>query len=156
VTDLPAGAPEPVLCGTVLYIEDDAVSSVLVEDVLRTFHPQLSLLRAATGGEGVRIAREQHPDLVLLDMHLPDTTGLEVIRELNREIAAGAFRVVLLTADRISADVIKALSLGAYEYWGKPINLAQFSHGIRRALRGERAQLPAHLAEAINSGRMTA
>lgn len=142
--------------GTILYIEDDPVSSVLVEDVLRTFHPQLSLLRAATGGEGVRLAREQHPDLVLLDMHLPDTSGLEVIRELNREIATGAFRIVLLTADRISTDILKALSLGAYEYWSKPINLAQFSGGIRRALKGERAQLPAHLAEAISAGRLTA
>ncbi|NRF70704.1 response regulator [Aquincola sp. S2] len=141
--------PDGTLIGTVLYIEDDPVSSSLVEEILLTLHPHLTLLRAATGAEGVRLAREQHPDLVLLDMHLPDTSGLEVIRELNREIAAGAFRIVLLTADRISADVIKALSLGAYEYWAKPINIPQFDRGVRRALSGAPALLPMHLAQAI-------
>lgn len=133
----------------VLYVEDDAVSAALVREIFDTLFPSLELVHAATGAEGVRLVREAHPDLVLLDMHLPDMSGLDVLRQLT--LIAGAPRVVLLTADKISPDVVKALALGAYEYWTKPINLTQFQEGVKRALAGGPARLPQHLASAIAS-----
>jgi len=67
-------------------------------------------------------------------MHLPDIGGLEVVRALNEEIAAGKLRVTLLTADSLSMDIVKAMSLGAYDYWVKPLNLAKFETALKRAL----------------------
>jgi len=71
---------------------------------------------------------------VLLDMHLPDIGGLEVVRALNEEIASGKLRVTLLTADTLSMDIVKAMSLGAYDYWLKPLSMAKLEAGLKRAL----------------------
>ena len=68
-------------------------------------------------------------------MHLPDFGGLEVVRALSVEISQG-LKVALLTADSLSMDIIKAMSLGAYEYWIKPIDIQQLEDGVKRALGG--------------------
>lgn len=126
------------LRGTVLYIEDEPVSVQLVSALLEA-HPGVHLLHAATGAEGVRMARTMRPDFVLLDMHLPDMGGLDVVRQLSDAIAARGLRVSILTGDRLTMDIIKAMSLGAYEYWVKPLGAAVFEAGLRRALTGTRA-----------------
>jgi two-component system, cell cycle response regulator DivK len=120
--------------GTVLYIEDQEVNLQLVEALLAGM-PGIKLVKARTGAEGVALARSEHPDLVLLDMHLPDFGGLEVVRALSVEISQG-LKVALLTADSLSMDIIKAMSLGAYEYWIKPIDIQQLEDGVKRALGG--------------------
>lgn len=125
------GALEPQ--GTVLYIEDQDLNFLLVQAQLAATLPGVTLLRAATGAEGVEKVRQERPELVLLDMHLPDTGGLEVVRALNVEISQG-LKVALLTADHLSMDILKAMSLGAYEYWVKPISASQLEKGVRRGL----------------------
>ena len=75
------------------------------------------------------------PDVILLDLHLPDISGLEVVRSLSELIAKRRFRVILLTADTFSIDVVKAMSLGAHEYWVKPISLDRLLTGLARALQ---------------------
>ena len=120
--------------GTVLYIEDQEVNLQLVEALLAGM-PGIELIKARTGAEGVALACSAHPDLVLLDMHLPDFGGLEVVRALSVQISQG-LKVALLTADSLSMDIIKAMSLGAYEYWIKPIDIQQLEDGVKRALGG--------------------
>jgi CheY-like chemotaxis protein len=120
--------------GRLLCIEDNPINMTFVEAMLADL-TGVELVKAATGAEGVRLARSERPDLVLLDMHLPDIGGLEVVRILNVEIAGG-LRVVILTADHLSMDVIKAMSLGASEYWVKPIDGKRLRDGITRYLRG--------------------
>ena len=120
--------------GTVLYIEDQEVNLQLVETLLSGM-PGIKLIKARTGAEGVALSRSERPDLVLLDMHLPDFGGLEVVRALSVEISQG-LKVALLTADSLSMDIIKAMSLGAYEYWIKPIDIQQLEDGVKRALGG--------------------
>jgi len=132
----PAAAPSD-LHGTVLYIEDDPVNVLVVEQLLAA-HPGVRLLHAGTGREGVHLARTGHPDFVLLDMHLPDIGGLEVVRQLNEDIAVRGLRVTILTGDHLSMDIIKAMSLGAYEYWIKPPAPKVFEAGLQRALTGRR------------------
>lgn len=124
------------LVGKIVYIEDDPISVVLVQSVLEVLYPRVELLHAATAVSGVRMVRQAHPNLVLLDMHLPGSSGIDVLRELNPEVSTQGLRVTLLTADAATPDVIKAMSLGAYEYWRKPLNLALFRCGVRRALSG--------------------
>ncbi|MEO7338307.1 MAG: response regulator [Caldimonas sp.] len=126
--------------GTVLCIEDQPISMDVVEAMLGTY-PRIRLVKAFTGGEGVRLVERERPDLVLLDMNLPDMSGLEVVRALSVQISTHGLRVVLLTSDSFSIDVVKAMSFGAHEYWPKPLTLERAASGLRRVL-GEGAARP--------------
>jgi CheY-like chemotaxis protein len=134
---LPSDPPAAELRGKVLYIEDVAVNFAVVEAAL-ALHTGVQLIRATTGLEGVRLVRSERPDFVLLDMHLPDISGLEVVRRISEDIAARRLRVTILTGDNLTTDVIKAMSLGAFEYWVKPVDARVLEAGVRRALTGER------------------
>jgi len=123
-----AVAPQSVLC-----IEDHPLSMALVEILLEGL-PGVRLLKAFTGREGVRLAKAELPDLVLLDMRLPDISGLEVVRELSELVSQGLLRVVLLTGESFSMDVVKAMSLGAHDYWPKPLTAERVRDGVTRAL----------------------
>jgi len=131
-------AAEQQLKGSVLYIEDVDVNYLLVESILAPY-PGVKLLRASNGIDGVRRVRNEHPDFVLLDMHLPDISGLEVVRLLSETIAERQLRVTILTSDHLTMDVIKAMSLGAFEYMVKPVDPALLEAGVRRALTGKKA-----------------
>jgi two-component system, cell cycle response regulator DivK len=133
----PSPPPAEPLRGKVLYIEDDETNVVLVRALLEQ-HAGIEMIHAASGREGVRMVRSERPDFVLLDMNLPDISGLEVVRELNIDITSRGLKVNILTGDPLSMDILKALSLGAYEYWLKPLNLQVFEDGLRRALTGRR------------------
>jgi CheY-like chemotaxis protein len=132
---LPAEKP---VQGTVLCVEDHAVTMAVVEAMLATF-PGIRLLKADTGRAGVALARAQAPDLILLDMNLPDISGLEVVRALSEEISQKRLSVVLLTADSLSIDVVKAMSLGARDYWLKPLTLAKLQSSLGRLIDRSRA-----------------
>lgn len=121
------------LRGSILYVEDEPISFAVVEELLSS-HPDVRLIRALTGDEGVRLARSEHPDAILLDMHLPDMSGIEVVRRLSEDISAGSFSVVLLTGDRLNIDVLKAMSLGAVEYLVKPVSRQRLEIALQRAL----------------------
>ncbi|URI10707.1 response regulator [Aquincola tertiaricarbonis] len=131
------------LRGKVLYIEDAETSMAVVEGMMQHF-PGVQLLQATTGRQGVEMVRQERPDLVLLDMHLPDISGLEVVRILNQEISDRGLRVTILTGDKLSMDIIKAMSLGAFEYWIKPVELRVLASGLRRALGGRTAHPARH------------
>lgn len=132
-----ADSPDAELRGKVLYIEDVALNFAVVEAGL-AMHPGVELIHASTGLEGVRRVHSDQPDMVLLDMLLPDISGLEVVRRINEVIATRGLRVTILTGDGFSMDVIKAMSLGAYEYWVKPVDPRVLEEGVRRALTGKR------------------
>lgn len=136
--DQPQDDTASALQGKLLYIEDEPVNVLIVEGLLAR-HPGVQLLHAATGLQGVEMARSERPDFVLLDMHLPDIGGLEVVRRLSEDIAGRGLRVSILTGDHLTMDIIKAMSLGAYEYWIKPLDARVFEAGLKRALTGKRA-----------------
>jgi CheY-like chemotaxis protein len=123
-----AAAPQCVLC-----IEDHPVNMALVESMLAGLSG-VRLLKAFSGREGVRLAKAERPDLVLLDMRLPDISGLEVVRELSELVSQGLLRIVLLTGEAFSMDVVKAMSLGAHDYWPKPLTAERVRDGVTRAL----------------------
>ena len=128
------GAPAKPMHGKVLYIEDEPVHLELIE-VMLAGSPGITLIKTTTGREGVRLAQTELPDVILLDLHLPDISGLEVVRSLSEQIAKRQFRVVLLTGDSFSIDIVKAMSLGAAEYWIKPISLERLESGLARVLQ---------------------
>ena len=135
---LPGDEPLAELQGKVLYIEDVDVNYLLVESLLAP-HSGVQLMRAATGQDGMRLVRSEMPDFVLLDMHLPDMSGLDVVRQLSDTIAERQLRITILTGDRLTMDIIKAMSLGAYEYMVKPVKPDVLEAGLRRALTGKQA-----------------
>lgn len=123
---------------SVLCIEDEPVDQLLVEAQLAHF-PNVRLLKASRGKEGIQLALAERPDLILLDMHLPDMGGLEVVRALNTQISEGLYRVILLTGDNFSLDIVKAMSLGAHEYWLKPLKFETLRNDLPRVVRAARS-----------------
>ena len=121
------------VCGTVLCIEDHPLHMSWIEELLKHF-PGIRLLKAMTGRDGVQLALAEKPDLILLDMYLPDIGGLEVVRMLCEEIAVRRVAVILVTADSFSIEVIKAMSLGARDYWVKPLTMDKLRKDLPRAL----------------------
>ena len=132
----PAHSPAPTdaeLRGKVVYIEDAPMYFELVKALLKP-HRAVQIIHASTGQEGVELVRRERPDFVLLDMHLPDISGLDVVRMLSEDIASRRLRVTILTGDSLSIDIIKAMSLGASEYLVKPVNAQALERSLRRAL----------------------
>jgi PAS domain S-box-containing protein len=107
---------------TVLYIEDNPVNMKLVERVLAR-RPGTRLLQAMQGRLGIELAREHQPDLVLLDAHLPDMHGEEVLRQLREDPATREIPVVVISADAMPDRVSKLLAAGARAYLTKPLEV---------------------------------
>ena len=90
---------------------------------------------ASTGQEAIKAAREERPDVVVLDLMLPGVSGYEVLRELRRHPDTGDVGVILLTARREEADRIKGLSLGADDYLTKPFSPQELTLRVSAVLR---------------------
>jgi PAS domain S-box-containing protein len=118
-----AGAPGAVR--SVLYIEDNLSNLKLMERILaqrQGFH----LLAAMQGRLGLELARDHHPDLILLDLHLPDMPGTDVLRELKTNPATRDIPVVVVSADATAGQKARLLDEGARAYLTKPIDLKEF------------------------------
>jgi signal transduction histidine kinase/ActR/RegA family two-component response regulator len=110
----------------VLYVEDVVANVRLVEEIFAR-RPSIRLIPAMLGRLGIELARDHHPHLIFLDLHLPDMTGADVLAALRRDGATRAIPVVVLTADATRAEIDRLKRLGARSYETKPI-------GMRRLL----------------------
>jgi CheY-like chemotaxis protein len=124
-----AGGPQR----SVLYIEDERLNVVLMEEVFRT-RPEWALSIAEDGAEGLQMARALRPHLVLIDMNLPDTTGLALIRTLRSDPATLPLLCIALSADAMHEQIDAALAAGFDEYWTKPIDLPRMLKDLARRL----------------------
>jgi signal transduction histidine kinase/ActR/RegA family two-component response regulator len=123
VPQLPEASPgKPT---TVLYIEDNPSNLRLVERLLAQ-RPSVRLLSAIQGGIGLDLAREHRPDAILLDVHLPDIPGEEVLRRLREDPRTREIPVVVVTADATSGQRGKLLEAGARAYLTKPLDVKEF------------------------------
>ena len=127
--DAAAAAPQ----GSLLYIEDEPVNMLLVNELVSRW-PGVVLRCAATGGQGLAAARAEPPDLILLDMQLPDMTGLDVLRALKGEPQLSRTRFVGVSANAMPEDVQRALRAGVDDYWTKPLDFAVFTAGLQRLM----------------------
>lgn len=106
----------------ILIVEDDAMMRKMLREGL---HPGgFEVIECAEGGAALDLARKDKPDLVLLDMHLPDRWGAEVCKELKSDPATKHIAVVILTGEaRTVENRVEGLELGADDYLFKPISL---------------------------------
>ncbi len=123
--ELTAETPLRSCSGRLLYIEDDPVNVLLVEEFLRLL-PGLAIVSESTGSAGVVRARNLRPDMILVDMHLPDVDGFEVLRLLRADPLTASIPCVALSANAMPEDIRRALVSGFDDYWTKPIQATQF------------------------------
>ncbi len=117
----------------ILVIEDEHDIRELISYNLES--EGYDIIKAATGTEGVELARKKLPDLVLLDIMLPDIDGLEVCRKLKRDDSTKDIPIIMLTAKSEDSDVISGLELGAEDYITKPFSPRVLVARLRAVLR---------------------
>jgi two-component system cell cycle response regulator DivK len=116
----------------ILIVEDNEKNMKLVRDILQ--HQGHTTLEAVTGAEGVRIAKAALPDLVLMDIQLPDIDGIAALREIRRERALDAIPVLAVSASVMPDEQQKIVTSGFDAFIIKPINLKQFLDTVKRFL----------------------
>jgi PAS domain S-box-containing protein len=110
---------------TILYIEDNLSNLKLVERLVAR-RPTITLISAMQGGLGVTLARDHRPDLILLDLNLPDLPGEEVLARLHSDPRTADLPVVVISADATSGQVRRLREAGARDYLTKPIDVKRF------------------------------
>ena len=132
--------PEPLPGGrTLLYIEDNLSNLTLIERLLQA-HPGVRLLTAMQGTLGLDLARQQHPDLILLDVHLPDVPGWEVLARLQADERTRHIPVVVISADATERQIERLRHAGAHAYLTKPLDVRRFIEVVRGALSARSAR----------------
>lgn len=127
----------------VLIVEDNDKSRKLARDVLQ--YGGFRTLEAGTGAEALILARVALPDVIVLDIQLPDGDGVAVLRRLRAEPATAAIPVVAVTAYAMAADRERLLAAGFDGYLAKPISVHAFPEQVgrfcgRRPTRSEEAE----------------
>ena len=121
----------------ILIVEDNDKNLKLVRDVLQV--KGFSTLEAGTAEDGILLAREHKPDLILMDIHLPGISGIEALKVLRAEAATAGIPVIAVTASVMQQDRKMITEAGFDAYVGKPINLKEFLDAVRAALERKEA-----------------
>lgn len=126
-------ASEPGGQATVLYVEDNVSNVRLVERVLAR-RPGVELLVAGRGSLALELAAHHKPDIILLDLHLPDMTGEEVLERLRADPQMSATPIVVVSADALPGRAERLMAAGAAGYLTKPLDIGQFLDVVEEML----------------------
>ncbi|WP_454739215.1 PAS domain-containing hybrid sensor histidine kinase/response regulator [Cupriavidus necator] len=124
---------------TLLYVEDNPANLKLVEQLIAR-RADVRLLTAATGALGVELARTSLPDLVVMDIHLPDINGIEALGLLREDPKTTRIPVIALSANAMPRDIEKGMKAGFFRYLTKPIRLDEFMDALDAALELRRGE----------------
>jgi DNA-binding response OmpR family regulator len=117
----------------ILVVEDESdLREVMSYNLSREGYHVLS---ARDGGEGLRIAREKRPDLMLLDLMLPDLDGLEICRRVRQDPNIASTPIIMVTAKGEETDVVLGLGVGADDYVSKPFSIKELIARVKAVLR---------------------
>ena len=119
---------------TVLYVEDN-VGNVRLLERLMVHRPNVRLITSLQGGLGFELAQQHRPDLILLDVHMPDLSGYEVLQRLRAEPRTASIPVVMLSADASHEQIQRFRDAGARDYLTKPLDLQNFLSQLDAYLR---------------------
>ena len=118
----------------ILIVEDNEKNMKLVRDVLQV--KGYATIEATTGEDGVRLAKERLPALVLMDIQLPGISGIEALKQLRADPATAAIPVIAVTASVMVSDRRNITDAGFDGYVGKPLNLREFLDAVAGAMAG--------------------
>jgi two-component system cell cycle response regulator DivK len=116
----------------ILIVEDNQKNMKLVRDVLQA--KGYTTIEAVTGEDGIRLAAERKPDLILMDIQLPGINGIEALRVLRANPETAAIPAVAVTASVMQQDRKHITEAGFDGYLGKPLNLKEFLETVRAIL----------------------
>jgi DNA-binding response OmpR family regulator len=119
-----------------LIVDDEEGVRALVRMTLNTNEYQI--LEASDGNQALGLARDHHPDLVLLDVMLPDLSGIDICRELKGDPAMASTTIVMLTAKAQNSDYGEAEDAGADGYFTKPFSPIALIQKVESVLGGDR------------------
>jgi PAS domain S-box-containing protein len=128
-----AATPRPAAArqATILYVEDNPINALIIRELVGR-RPDIALHVAPDGTSGVAQAQALRPDLVLLDMQLPDFDGHEVLRRLRADATTERIPVIAVSANAMPDDIQRALSAGMADYWTKPLDFGAFMNALDR------------------------
>jgi len=130
-----AVAPAPAIRATILYIEDNLANLRLLERIV-SLRPGLTLLSAMQGRRGLELARSHRPQAIVLDLHLPDMPGGDVLARLREDSSTRDIPVIILSADATAGQMTRFLEQGARAYLTKPVDISEFLAHLDDALHG--------------------
>lgn len=118
---------------TILYIEDNLENRLLVKRILQSegYH----VLEAEDAGEGLQMAREHQPGLIILDIHLPKMDGYELASQLRAEQKTGDIPIIAITADALGTARERSFAAGCDGFLQKPIDVDQLPNQVQSFLR---------------------
>ena len=117
---------------TILHVEDNELNRKIIRDLLR--RTSYRLIEAPDGEAAVAVAREQHPDLILMDVQLPKLSGIEATRRVRAEPATADIPIIAITSFALSGDEQRAKEAGASAYLAKPYSPFMLLDMIRKLL----------------------
>jgi len=119
----------------ILIVEDNPQNLLLMVDILTA--RGYDVVQAHDGAEGIRLAREHRPELILLDMQMPVMDGLEAARRLKADPETAGIKILAVTSFAMKGDRERILAAGCDEYMAKPIDTRQLPLLVRRLLDHE-------------------
>lgn len=119
---------------TLLYVEDSPANLSLVKDIIAAERPDIRLLIASNGKLGIEMARTHLPDVILMDVALPDISGTEAMEFLRKDPLTENIPIVALSADAMPNNISKGIEAGFFRYICKPFELTEFMYAIDEAL----------------------
>jgi len=136
-TAIAALAVPPVSRGvqirTVLSVEDNPANLKLVQQIIAR-HSEIRLLTAMNGNSGIEIARASRPDVILMDINLPDISGFAALKILNSDPATAHIPVIAISANAMRTDIERGLKAGFFRYITKPIRVDEFMEALGLAM----------------------
>jgi len=135
--DAATSAQAPVLQGarlhTLLYVEDNPANMKLVEQIIAR-HPDICLMTAVNGNVGIQIARDNQPDVILMDINLPGISGFEALQILRSDAATAHIPVIAISANAMPLDIERGMKAGFFRYITKPLKVSEFMEAMDTAL----------------------
>jgi CheY-like chemotaxis protein len=117
---------------TLLYVEDNPANLELIERIIAR-HPRIRLLTEVNANRGIEIARVSRPEVILMDINLPDISGYEALKILRSDPATAHIPVIAISANAMPHDIERSLKAGFFRYLTKPINVGEFMETLEAA-----------------------
>lgn len=133
-------ASENTALRTLLYVEDNPANLMLVEQIIEA-HPQLCMLSAHDGYQGLALARSHLPDVILMDINLPGISGIQTMNILRNDPTTMHIPVIALSANAMLRDIEKGIEAGFFRYLTKPIKITEFMNALDDALKFSKTDL---------------